>query len=423
MKIDKALTHTSETRGEETPWGDVDKRMLPLTAFVWQASGTDEDDDATWRYPHHEVVGGEVTDDQGRYIDGDMYLSVSGLAAAWSAAMGGRTGERAEQSIIDHLSEHRADLGIEDDAEEDAEDLETEKAIGAPAVHTTDRIKRLKTNVESYARHTIFTPFDYAKMAKVKGIKVDKAGKGGYVEGYSSVFGVIDHDSEIMERGCYDKTLKGRVGEKVKRPIPLLCAHAAWSGRALDVIGKMIEANEDEYGLYSKFQMGRTMNATDAKTLIDDGMVDGLSVGFLPVRWETMLDKANEREIRRWLEVNLLEVTLTPFPCCETAGITASKALEKFEQRLKALGAYVQDPSPELVEKASALVREEFGAPESVDALAASVAKIKALLEVRVASDSDREDSGKDKPAPLTDRTALLRKARLIAAQVKTLGV
>lgn len=106
------LSHNSTINENEPTWGTVNKRKLPLNAFVKEAPGTDPEKISTWKYPHHWVEDGEVDSDTGKYISGTMYLSKSGLAAAWAASQGARTGEKAVPAIISHIKKHRKALGL-----------------------------------------------------------------------------------------------------------------------------------------------------------------------------------------------------------------------------------------------------------------------------------------------------------------------
>jgi len=105
-----ALNHNSKIAENEPDWGDVDKTKLPRTAFAGQG---DPDKKSTWSYPHHWVKDGKIGD-EGVYVDGEMYLHKGGLNAAWAAAMGARSGQKADNDIIEHLQKHRDAIGAEE---------------------------------------------------------------------------------------------------------------------------------------------------------------------------------------------------------------------------------------------------------------------------------------------------------------------
>jgi hypothetical protein len=98
------FTHNSTLAKNEPKWSAVDKPKLPNVAFA------DEKDRS---YPHHWVDGGGSPDSKGRDTTGTMYLHKEGLNAAYSAAMGGHTGKKADAAIIAHLEAHRKALGLD----------------------------------------------------------------------------------------------------------------------------------------------------------------------------------------------------------------------------------------------------------------------------------------------------------------------
>jgi ATP-dependent Clp endopeptidase proteolytic subunit ClpP len=104
-----ALTHNSKLADSEPEWSAVDKTKLPRNAFADQGEA---DQKSSWGYPHHWVENGGDLNDMGVFTSGDMYLHRGGLDAAWSAANGGRTGQKASQEVIDHLQAHRQALGL-----------------------------------------------------------------------------------------------------------------------------------------------------------------------------------------------------------------------------------------------------------------------------------------------------------------------
>jgi hypothetical protein len=98
------FAHNSDLRENEPDWSELDKSSLPWEAFAnW--SSMDKEKKSTWKYPHHFIVGGSKKG--GIYDSGTMYLHKGGLNAAWAAAQGARSGEKAKPEIIKHLEAHR----------------------------------------------------------------------------------------------------------------------------------------------------------------------------------------------------------------------------------------------------------------------------------------------------------------------------
>ncbi len=133
-----ALSHNSKLSKPEPSWGSVDKTKLPRQAHANQG---EPDKKSTWGYPHHWVKGGTQTNEDGVYTNGDMYLHEGGLNAAWAAAQGARTGQKASQSIKNHLQTHRKALGK--DKEEQASAQESPLVLDAQSrAQKAEELKR-----------------------------------------------------------------------------------------------------------------------------------------------------------------------------------------------------------------------------------------------------------------------------------------
>ena len=104
-----AFTHNSKFAPDEPPWSEIDKTALPRVAFADQG---DPNKKSTWKYPHHWVKGGTKKDENGIWVDGTLYLHRGGLKAAWAAANGARSGQKASQAVMDHLQSHRKAVGM-----------------------------------------------------------------------------------------------------------------------------------------------------------------------------------------------------------------------------------------------------------------------------------------------------------------------
>ena len=132
----QALRHASNPVDTGEPeWGEVNKTELPDNAFA--------DFDAR-SFPHHFVRNAQR--EEGKIINGDMHLHTGGLDAAWAAAMGARTGQRASPSIISHLREHRKALGLEESKastamEDDVDPKELKKLVAEAVKASMDETK------------------------------------------------------------------------------------------------------------------------------------------------------------------------------------------------------------------------------------------------------------------------------------------
>ena len=147
------------------------------------------------------------------------------------------------------------------------------------------------------------------KFAGGAPVLTDEAGTA-VIEGYASLFGLIDQGGDIVAPGAYSASLKRLVarGDKVRM---------LWQHDPAKPIGVWDEIREDDKGLWVK---GRLLPdvalAREAAALIAAGAIDGLSIGYRTVRAER--DETGRRVLA---EVELWEVSLVTFPMLREAKV------------------------------------------------------------------------------------------------------
>lgn len=146
-----------------------------------------------------------------------------------------------------------------------------------------------------------------------------KAGNAGAIEGYGSIFDVVDDGNDIVAAGAFTQSLDS--GRKVKM---------LWQHDAEDPIGVWDSVTEDGTGLRVKGRILSTISkGAEAYELVKAGAVDGLSIGFRTVK---SMDRNGKRVI---LQADLWEVSLVTFPMNEMARIDAVKAADLSERDLE----------------------------------------------------------------------------------------
>jgi HK97 family phage prohead protease len=126
---------------------------------------------------------------------------------------------------------------------------------------------------------------------------------------------------ERFQRGAFSQYLNRNPIDK--RPVRLLSQHKA------DLpLGRAVELQETEMGLFGSFRVSDTAYGRDQLELVRDGVLGAFSVGFTPVQ----MRKDGQTTIRT--EVALREVSLVTFPAYEGAVITGMRALAPDEQIL-----------------------------------------------------------------------------------------
>src|SRR5690349_8445689 len=135
----------------------------------------------------------------------------------------------------------------------------------------------------------------------------------GTVEGYASRFGEIDQARDMVMPGAFAATLASR---GVRR-IPMLFQHDP-----AEPVGVWLELREDANGLYARGRLiPEVARGRELLSLIRQGAIDGLSIGFRTVRARTH----QMTRVRRLYAVDLWEISIVTFPLLAGARVHAVK--------------------------------------------------------------------------------------------------
>jgi HK97 family phage prohead protease len=159
---------------------------------------------------------------------------------------------------------------------------------------------------------------NYHDKLKIKSIAKNNI----IISGYASVFGVVDGHNEIV--------LPGAFAGLDKRLIKFL-----WQHDQKKPIGIVSYAKEDDYGLYVECEINLSINlGREAMSLLEQGALDGLSIGFIAKN--TRYNADGQREI---ITADLHEVSLVTFPANQNAQVikieSALSAVQKALFKLK----------------------------------------------------------------------------------------
>lgn len=135
----------------------------------------------------------------------------------------------------------------------------------------------------------------------------------GEFSGYASVFGNMDDGGDIMEPGAFARTIK----ENFDR-IKILSQHDQYELP----IGKPLELREDAKGLFIHGKISDTQKGRDIQTLLKDGVLNELSIGFDVIAFEF-----DSEGIRHLKEVRLWEVSIVTWAMNSQATIDDVKSL------------------------------------------------------------------------------------------------
>lgn len=145
-------------------------------------------------------------------------------------------------------------------------------------------------------RYTKTVPFHYKALDS-------PAPDVGILEGYASTFGNVD---DVIEPGAFSETLNADI-----QRIKILSGH---NEHGQLPIGKPIELREDSQGLYLKAQISDTTLGRDVRTLLRDGVLSELSIGYTTDPSDCEFDDRNIRHIRklRLWEVSVVTWAMNP---------------------------------------------------------------------------------------------------------------
>ena len=147
-------------------------------------------------------------------------------------------------------------------------------------------------------------------------LQVKAVGADGEIEGYASVFGVIDKYDDIIVAGAFTATLQAH---KAADTMPALL----WQHDSRAPIGVLTEMAEDATGLLIKGRLALdTKGGQEAHALIKMNAISGLSIGFMPVQWTYN----TSTDVRTLTAIDLWEVSLVTFPANQQARITTVKS-------------------------------------------------------------------------------------------------
>lgn len=210
-----------------------------------------------------------------------------------------------------------------------------------------------------------------------RGFEIRAMSDDGTFEGYASVFGVEDSYSDIVMHGAFRASLERHTAAKT---MPALL----WQHRSDMPIGAWKEMREDDYGLWGKARLSDTAMGRDARELLKDGAITGLSIGFSPVAWEH--DKASK--VTKLTEIDLWETSLVTFPANKLARVSD----------VKQILADGEMPSPKSLEHA---LRDELGMSRR-QAAAFMAGGYKTLTSLRDADEDGLSDALKRLQSILT---------------------
>jgi HK97 family phage prohead protease len=148
-------------------------------------------------------------------------------------------------------------------------------------------------------------------------------------EGYASLFGVPDGAGDVVAPGAFAATLRARPAAEVR----MLYQHLP-----NEPLGVWETIREDAKGLYVRGRLVLDVQrAREVRSLIAEGAINGLSIGFRTVR-----ATRTKTGLRVLAEIDLWEISVVTFPLLAGSAVTAigerenvAKCIENAARALK----------------------------------------------------------------------------------------
>lgn len=149
-------------------------------------------------------------------------------------------------------------------------------------------------------------------------LEVRAVGDDGTVEGYGSVFDVLDSYGDRIAAGAFNASL---AEHKAAGTMPAML----WQHDASAPVGVWTEMVEDGKGLKVRGRIVlETEKGREAHALLKAGALTGLSIGFMSKEWEYDA----KSDVRTLTAVDLWEVSLVTFPANGKARVTSVKSAD-----------------------------------------------------------------------------------------------
>jgi HK97 family phage prohead protease len=164
----------------------------------------------------------------------------------------------------------------------------------------------------------LFNPVaETKKLARAPNV-IRGSGMSGVITGYASLFGETDLGGDLIIKGAFADSLKKTGAERVR----MLFQHDP-----AQPIGVWEEIREDSMGLRVRGRLClKVEKAREVWALIEQGGIDGLSIGFKAVNAR----RDARSGVRRLERIDLWEISIVTFPMLPAARVSATKETPLF---------------------------------------------------------------------------------------------
>lgn len=141
----------------------------------------------------------------------------------------------------------------------------------------------------------------------------------GELTGYVATWD-LDREGERFARGAFARSIQQAIPAG---KVMLLIKHILDGADVGETVGQVIEAKEDERGLWIRAAFSASASGQEARTKTAEGLVKYMSVGFRPIRWEGAPVNGKVQVVYK--EAEFVDATLTNRPVNPKAVILSAK--------------------------------------------------------------------------------------------------
>ena len=139
----------------------------------------------------------------------------------------------------------------------------------------------------------------------------------------------VPYNEEIELWGMRERFEPGSV-ELDAEGVPSLIL---WQHDQHEPIGRIVKGTDTDAGFEIDANLSQTARGQEAATLLDDGVITRLSIGFIPQEWRIELDEETDTETIVHTKVRAMEFSLVSFPAYSSAAVSSVR--HKQEQSRK----------------------------------------------------------------------------------------
>jgi uncharacterized protein len=178
-------------------------------------------------------------------------------------------------------------------------------------------------------------------------------GDAGKFSGYASTYN-LDLQNDRIQPGAFAQSIADKKGK-----VPIFFNHEDWVGFSTSLA-------EDGKGLAmsAELALGNTVSDNAYALLVKAAELDfrvGMSIGFTATDWDW------DGNVRTLKEINLYEVSITPFPAQPKAFISDVKTWRDFEKHLREAENFSRADAKRILNALAACNQSSCGRPEDAN--------------------------------------------------------